>query len=437
MIHHLAKRHKGTTIMLMFRCTTELCSAIVFAFLAACSSRDVTPGLAPCAASGCNPNTIVSSAGLGVGGAASGSDSGVLGLSMNVSVVEFDHGVSGANTWSTNAVQELSGTFTVNLPSTLGTVLTETGGSPLSFDNVLVSSQSWVTAAPAANSGYFSGMRSIPADNAGSVSVPLLRTSDLDFVPTLVSTQPLTVDTSKAQVVIKVVDINGAGVAGVRASDMGAAAMAYLSGNTWIDTTTNPPTDASGLIMAINLKCAKPAWWTRDGHHQWSHITSGATHRYWTNPGPGGLRLIRHGAVSVIAFFEETAQFRSLVLATVETVAVTGMVSTLAPVVNPKGFAGRKLGSLLQESPQSPLPLYLRNTLVTQLCVEQFIIGVSYCPLARSARARRLSNPCRVAVIGGVLRLRHADQAHVVEGDIVVCGTRTGVWFIHVPLNLE
>ena len=235
----------------MFSQKVGLYPAIALGFLAACSSRDVAPGLAPCSASGCNPHTIVSSAGLG--GAGSGADSGTLGVTLNVSVVEFDHSVTGASTWSTTSVQELGGIFTVNLPSTLGTILTETGGSPLSFDNALISGQSWVSATPAASSGYFPGMRNIPANGAASVSVPLLRTSDLDFVPTLLSTQPLTIDSSKAQVVIKVVDINGAGIAGVRALDMGAAAMAYLSGNIWIDTSTNPPTDASGLIMAINM----------------------------------------------------------------------------------------------------------------------------------------------------------------------------------------
>ena len=250
-IQHLAKANKHTTIMRMFCQTTGLCPAIVLAFLAACSSRDVAPGLASCSASGCNPKTIVS--GTGFGGAGNAIDSGTLGVTLNVSVVEFDHGVTGAKTWSTASVQELSGTFTVNLPSTLGTLLTETGGSPLTFDNVLVSGQSWVSAVPAANSGHSPGMRNIPADSAGSVSVPLLRTSDLEFVPTLLSTQPLTIDSSKAQVAIKVADANGAGVSGVRALDMGAAAMAYLSGNIWIDTSTNPATDVSGLIIAINL----------------------------------------------------------------------------------------------------------------------------------------------------------------------------------------
>jgi hypothetical protein len=174
---------------------------------------------------------------------------------MNVFVVEFDHSVTGANTWSTASVQELSGTFTVDLPSTLGTILTLSGGSPLAFDNVLVTGQGWVSAVPATNSGHFPGMRNIPADSAGSVNVPLLRTNDLDFVSTLPSTLPLTVDSTKAQVVIKVVDANGVGVSGVTALDMGAAAMAYLSGSFWTlpPVIPVPTTDVSGLIMAINL----------------------------------------------------------------------------------------------------------------------------------------------------------------------------------------
>ncbi len=232
------------------------CWVIALSLLTACSSQTIAPALAHCNDAGCNPNTIVAG---GNGGSGNGADSGNgLGITLNVYVVEFDQNVAGGAAWSPTAVRQLDGTFTANVPSTQGTILTATGPSPITLANALVSDQSWVTVTPATGSVYLSGMHNIPAVNAASVSVPLLQTRDLDFVQTLLSTQPLSVDPAKAQVVVKVIDINGSGVSGVRVLDIGAQAMAYAAGNTWIDaaTSTLPVTDVSGRVMAINLSAS-------------------------------------------------------------------------------------------------------------------------------------------------------------------------------------
>ena len=232
------------------------CWIIALSLLTACSSQTVAPALAHCNDAGCSPNTIVAG---GNGGSGNTADSGNgLGMTLNVSVVEFDQNVAGASAWSPTAVKELSGTFTANVPSPQGTILTATGASPFTLPNALVSEQSWVSVTPASGSVYLPGMHNIPSVNAVSVSVPLLQNRDLEFVQTLLSTQPLTVDRTKAQVVVKVIDANGGGVLGVRALDIGAQAMAYAAGNTWIDaaTSTIPATDGSGRVMAINLNAS-------------------------------------------------------------------------------------------------------------------------------------------------------------------------------------
>ncbi len=119
-------------------------------------------------------------------------------------------------------------------------------------------------ATPDVNNGYLPGICSIPSNTVGSVSVPLLQTSDLDFVPTLLSLLAPAVDFTKAQLVVKVVDVNGNGVANVQAQGMGVA-MAYASGSTWVNASTITATDSSGRVMAINLT-EPAACWVLHGH---------------------------------------------------------------------------------------------------------------------------------------------------------------------------
>lgn len=229
---------------------------IALGLLTACSSQTIAPALAHCNDAGCNPNTIVSG---GNGGSGNAFDSGNgLGVTLNVSIVEFNQNATGSAAWSPSNVQELSGTFTANVPSSLGTILSVTSASPITIENALVSEQSWVSVTPASGSVYLPGMHNIPSVNAASVSVPLLQTRDLDFVQSLLSTQPLTLDLTKAQVIVKVVDSGGSGVPGVRALGLGAQVMAYASGSSWVDDSTNPntATDVSGRLMAINLNAS-------------------------------------------------------------------------------------------------------------------------------------------------------------------------------------
>lgn len=240
----------------MLRPTTGQFVVVALGLLTACSSKTDTPALAHCTASDCNPNTLVSS-GQGTSGADSGSST--LGVSLSVSVVGFNGGNSGSDAWSTSNAVGLGGNFTVSVPLTDGTVYTNTGPSPTPLiANVLVSDQaSWVAATPPTGSAYLPGMRGIPSNTVGSISVPLLQISDLDaaLAQLLLQVDP----TQSAQVVVKVIDpTTGGGLAGVRAQDMSGTAMAYANSGAWINATTNPTatTDSSGLIMAISLSAS-------------------------------------------------------------------------------------------------------------------------------------------------------------------------------------
>ena len=236
----------------MLRLTTTRGLVAAAAFTAACSSKDNPPPLAYCLAQSCNPTTII--LGGGTGGAGGGIDSGnALGISLNVTLVGFTGSDIGPTAWSLSSVAELAGSFQVALRTPDGAVLTETGPSPIPFSNVLATSDGWVSATPETNSGLLPAIRNIPSDAAAGVSVPLLHSADFEFVPSLLSTGALTVDYTKSQVVIKIIDVNGKGVAGLKVFSLGSQVMAYASGSNWVDANTSPGTDDSGRVVAINL----------------------------------------------------------------------------------------------------------------------------------------------------------------------------------------
>jgi hypothetical protein len=226
--------------------------ALVLTTLAACSSKDVAPALAHCAPQSCNPNPIV--AGGGVGGSG-GADSGInpVAADLDVHVVGFtDNGIDAA-AWSTSNAQDLNGTFAVQFSAADGTVTKVSGSNPIAVVNALASGIGWVMATPEANSGHYPGITGIASDAAVSISVPLLRVNDFDFVPTLLSTKVLNVDLTKAQIVLKIVDGSGYGVSGLRVYDIGSDALAYDNLGNWLDASTGATTDVSGRVVAINL----------------------------------------------------------------------------------------------------------------------------------------------------------------------------------------
>ena len=224
------------------------------ALLVACSSNDSPPPLQHCAALSCNPNTLISST--GVGGAGGGADSGSLGVSMSVVLVSFAGSSIGPTAWSLASVQELAGTFDVKTRTPDGSILDQTGTSPMLFSNVLATNDGWVSATPDTSSGLLPALRNIPSDSAGSVSVPVMSGADFNFVTSLLLTGAPTVDFSMVQVVVKIIDVNGNGVAGLQAHVAGQPAMAYASGDSWVNAATSSGTDNSGRVVVLNLQAS-------------------------------------------------------------------------------------------------------------------------------------------------------------------------------------
>jgi len=218
------------------------------------SKKDPAPPLLVCNSATCNPVAIV------VGGATGGSSNGgtesTSGIALNVRVVEFTGTTSGSPAWSPQSVQELSGTFEVRARSVSGAGLTATGPSPVELQNVVADGTGWISVKPSADSVFLPGLHLVPLDSVLSLSVPLLRVSDFDFVPALLSTKALTIDSTRAQLVIKFVNPSGAGVSGLTITPLGGDAMAYASNQSWVDASTSSTTvttDDSGRVIGINI----------------------------------------------------------------------------------------------------------------------------------------------------------------------------------------
>ena len=259
--HHWAFHRTRDIILVMVAPRTWLSLLLVGMSGCACSSHEKAPPLAKCGTDGCNPATGIN-ASLASGGSNSVSDAGGAGngISLTVSAVAFTDNGSGSSAWTMAYVKGLSDDVAVDVPSVLGTILTLTGPTPLTFSSgVSTGVQAWVSVRPTlTGSVYLPGIVSISNLSSMSVSVPLLQVNDFDFIQGLLTTVPLTLDSTKAQVVVKVVDSQGNGVRNAQIADLGGAAQAYSSSGAWIamSTTLNPFTDASGRIVAINLPAA-------------------------------------------------------------------------------------------------------------------------------------------------------------------------------------
>jgi hypothetical protein len=221
----------------------------------ACSSHETAPPLAKCGADGCNPATGINSS-LASGGSSSVSDAGGAGngISLTVTAVAFTDSSADSLAWSLSGVRSLSDIVEVAVPSVIATILTNTGSGPLTFTGVITGDQAWASASPTTTGSiYLPGIVGLANPSGSSVSIPLLLTDDFAFIPSLLNAAAPSLDRTKAQVVVKVVDGQGNGVRNARIADLGAAAMAYSSAGSWVDTSLSPYTDASGRVIGINI----------------------------------------------------------------------------------------------------------------------------------------------------------------------------------------
>lgn len=232
---------------------------LIAAILGGCGTKsDPAPPLAACNnPATCNPRIIV--ANQSTGGSSNGGAASTSGITLEVNAVQFN-GSSGVQAWSPADVQSLDGTFEVHASAINGGVTTNTSTNSIELQNVDNTGNGWVSVKPSANNGFYPGMHAVPLDSGSSLTVPLLRVTDFDFVPTLLSTAAVAIDTTKAQLVVKIVDGNGDGVSGLTVSNLGGDVMVYADRGDWVDASLGQPfTDESGRVIAINLDASPSA----------------------------------------------------------------------------------------------------------------------------------------------------------------------------------
>jgi len=216
------------------------------------NKSDVAPPLATCGSDGCHPGSGVSVV-PGTGGSSSVTDVDG-GVTLTVNGVAFASSSSDSNAWSLSNVKNVTESLKVQAASVSGSVLTSTGSSPIVLAGVSTDNFAWVSASPTStSSAYLSSIISIANWTTTSVSVPLMLADDFAFVSSLLTTTPLTLDATKAQLAIKIVDVNGNGVRNARIKDPGAATVAYANSGVWTDVSLGPFTDESGRVVVVNL----------------------------------------------------------------------------------------------------------------------------------------------------------------------------------------
>jgi hypothetical protein len=216
------------------------------------NKSDVPPALATCGSDGCHPGSGSSVVPGSTGG--SGSVTEVDGgVSLIINTIAFSLS-SDSTAWSLSNVKNVTESVNVQAASGSGTVVSSTGSSPIVLAGVRTDPYAWVSARPiSTSSAYLSSIISIANWTATSVNIPLLVADDFTFVSGLLTTTPLSLDSAKAQMAIKIVDINGNGVKNARIQDPGAATVAYANAGAWIDVSLAPYTDLSGRVVVVNL----------------------------------------------------------------------------------------------------------------------------------------------------------------------------------------
>ncbi len=220
--------------------------------LCGASKQIEAPPLAQCGEQGCHPILGGAQHGASTGGTNGGVGDAGDGVSLTVQAVEFVN--SGARSWALSSTREIIESITARAPASDGSIATSTGASPVTLTKVHTGSFAWVSASPtAAGSTYMPSLVSIANWGTTTVHVPLFPRAEFSFVAGLFTQTTLTLDSTRAQLALKIVDPDGNGVRNARIANPGGAALAYANAGTWIDASLDPYTDDSGRVVVINL----------------------------------------------------------------------------------------------------------------------------------------------------------------------------------------
>jgi hypothetical protein len=174
------------------------------------------------------------------------------GITLTINVVGF----SGSNSraWSLASVRTVLDSVSVQAPTVGGTISTTTGPSPLVLSNVSTGANAWVSASPATTASiYLPSLVSVANRDGTTLDIPLLLRDEFSFVSGLFTQTTLSLDSTKAQLALKIEDAAGNGVKNARISNPGGVTVAYANFGAWIDTSLDPFTDESGRVAVINL----------------------------------------------------------------------------------------------------------------------------------------------------------------------------------------
>lgn len=231
----------------------DLCCCLLLVGSGCSHHNETAPPLADCTGEGCKTSGGGSVRFASGTGGQTSADAGTTGNTLSVTAVTFaDNGAERIG-WSMSSTTKLVTSVSLVYSKFPSGTLTASGASPITITKVNSDAYSWLSATPSIGTGYLASIISIAGVTGGNVNIPLLRSDSLNFVPTLMATSAMTLDSSKAQVVVKVVDAQGLGVAKARIRDLAAGAIAYSSNGSWVEQSLDPVTDISGRVVIVNL----------------------------------------------------------------------------------------------------------------------------------------------------------------------------------------
>lgn len=197
----------------------------------------------------------------GVGGDALGGDpsnsagTGAAVVTVRGQVVELEE-----PNFAISATATASGNFTLRAPTAAGLVLESSAAALFSLDGVARSSAAWISAKPVSNSDLLDGLVVFDATaitSSSNVFLPVVHRSSLELVGSVLTTLT-SLDSSRAQVVLRFVDVNGVAVSGITVTMSGAERVAYDLGAGYTDDAKG--TSGRGLAFLFNVDAsATPA----------------------------------------------------------------------------------------------------------------------------------------------------------------------------------